>query len=135
MGSFRHSQQQDMTAKPFVTPTGTVVLSKVWRPYNLDNRPVWFVDVSFANGWKVWPENGPEVGIWRFVSVIAPTIHDSAGKGLALSAEPGAGSIIRIAGNGVCKNGRTVLSARAISIVELVEEPNLFFLYQDQDSE
>jgi len=120
-------------AKNFVSPTGTVILSKIWRPYNLGNQPVWFVDVSFSGGWKAWPENISEAGLWRFVSVMAPTIHDSAGKALALSAEPGAGSIIKIAGNGAYKNGRSVLTVRAISVVELIEEPNLFSLYQDTE--
>jgi hypothetical protein len=120
-------------ARTFISPTGTVILSKIWRPYNLDNEPVWFVDVSFSSGWKAWPENISQAGLWRFVSVMAPTIHDSAGKALALSAEPGAGSIIKIAGTGAYKDGRTVLTVRAISIVELVEEPNLFSLYQDTE--
>lgn len=128
-----HSIGEGGFAKTFVSPTGTVVLSKIWRPYNLDNQPVWFVDVSFSGGWKAWPENISEAGLWRFVSVMAPTVHDSAGKALALSAEPGAGSIIKIAGTGAYKDGKTVLTVRAIRIVELVEEPNLFSLYQDTE--
>lgn len=111
---------------PFVTPPGTVLLAKLWQPFAVGRDRIWLADLTFPNGWPVWPQNGGERDIWRFVSTTPPPIYDAKGKFFDICGEIGLGSVIKISGKSLKENGRTVLTIKAISVIEYLEPENIF---------
>lgn len=109
----------------FVTPVGTVAAARLFNPFTTPVGSVWFTDLTFPNGWLEHSGNLDD-GLWRFVSAVAPTIHDSTGKALSLPCEIGAGSSIRIAGTAIKDGRRSVLTVKMVSVIELVEPDNVF---------
>jgi hypothetical protein len=116
-----------LVMQSFVTTTSRIVRpAHIWRPLSTPLGPIWYVDVSFPDGWPGVACNGPLAGLWRFVAASAPSLYDGKGKATILTGELGRGSIIKVAGNQLAGGRRTVLTMKAVLIVDLVEPANVF---------
>jgi hypothetical protein len=98
-------------------------VSRLFDPFVVYTDRIWFAELAVTDGWH---HTALREGVWRFVSVTAPLIYDAAGKVLHLAGEIGTGSLIRIAGKAFMDGRRSVLTCKAISVIELIEPGNPF---------
>jgi hypothetical protein len=110
----------------FVTPLGTVRAAHVVRPLITPLGSIWYVDLIFDPLWSAHPANGALAGLYRFVAVAPPSIHDAKGRAQTLAGEVGRGSVVRIAGNHLTRYSRTVMTMKAVSVIKMIEPDNVF---------
>jgi hypothetical protein len=118
----------------FVTPRGVIRTAHIFRPFATPVGSIWYADIAFPDGWADIVSNGPLNGLYRFVAVAPPSIYDAKGRALTLAGELGKGSLVRIAGNRLEAGGRTVLTMKAVSVVEMVEPENPFRAHDEIES-
>jgi hypothetical protein len=61
----------------FITPSGMVRESHLWKPLVVERRPTWVLEMDFEQARLEWLPN-TRLGRYRFVSLSAPDVYDAA---------------------------------------------------------